>query len=290
MNNNVKEYDVKKERMKKYFLDYLGKTKEITINSLENFIYKYLKTCNRSSFYTNITLYNEILNELEIKHHFESSDYIGECVKADEHNFFTKEEIIDICQTFSNAQDRFIVYALWNGINGKEFFNLRNIKLTDIARDDSSININGEIFKCDEYMQKCVRYTRLAYMYQTLGEGVYSYYVFNMDSPFLLKTRCTKKNNDGKNIMTKPIIQQKLVKLTKYYNERYGGNINLSGRNLIKSGVLYKLHEVEQKENITWSISKMDKWLKENGIKMNMNEIYRTYCDLFYGKNSLVEE
>ena len=287
----MKEYDIKKERMRKYFLDYLGKIDEITISSLENFIYKYFTTCNRSSFYTSMTMYNEILSELEIKHHFESSDYINECVKANEDNFFiTKEEIINVCQAFSNAQDRFIVYALWNGINGKEFYDLRNIKLTDIARDDSSININGKIFKCDEYMQKCIRYTRLAYMYQTLGDGVYSYYTFNMDSPFLLKTRCTKKNNDGMNIMTKSIIQQKLVKLTKYYNDQYGTNINLSGRNLIKSGVLYKLHEVEKKENIKWSISKMDKWLKKNNIKMNMNEIYRTYCDLFYHKNSLIEE
>ena len=52
----MKDYDVKRERTKGYLIDYLGHFKEITTNTLEGFIYKYLKTFNRSSFYTNIKI------------------------------------------------------------------------------------------------------------------------------------------------------------------------------------------------------------------------------------------
>lgn len=278
----MKDYDVKRERTKGYLIDYLGHFKEITTNTLEGFIYKYLKTFNRSSFYTNIKIYNDILkNDLNINYQFDSSMYVDKCVKSDEKNFFTKEEVINLCNTFSNSMDRFIVYALWHGISGRELIDLRKIKLSDIARDDSYIMINGEKFICDEVMQKYVRGTRLAYAYQTYKNGKYSYMEFNMENPYLLKTRCIKSNNNGMNIISLCSVQQRLMKLSKYYDEEYRDNIMLTARNLVKSGMLYTLHEKEISENIEWSLSKIEKYFKDNKIKMNAIEFYRTYREIF---------
>lgn len=278
----MKDYDVKRERTKGYLIDYLGHFKEITTNTLEDFIYKYLKTFNRSSFYTNIKIYNDILkNDLNINYQFDSAKYVNECVKSDEKNLFTKEEIINLCNTFSNSMDRFIVYALWNGISGKELIDLRKIKLSDIARDDSYIMINDKKFICDEVMQKYVRGTRLAYAYQTYKNGKYSYMEFNMENPYLLKSRCIKSNNNGMNIISLCSVQQRLMKLSKYYDEEYGDNIMLSARNLVKSGILHTLHEKEISENIEWTLSKIERYFKDNNIKMNAIEFYRTYREIF---------
>lgn len=283
----MKDYDVKKERFNGYLIDYLGHFKEINVDVLEGFIYKYLKSVNRSSFYTNIKVYNDILkNDLNINYQFDSAEYVDKCVKSDEKNLFTKEEIIDICNTFANSQDRFIIYALWYGICGKQIIDLRSIKLTDIAQDDSYIIINGKKFICDTIMQKYVRYTRLSYAYQKVNkDGNYSYYEFNMNNPYLLKTRCTTVNKNGMKIISACNIQQKLTKLSKYYNEEYGTNIMLSSRNLVKSGVLYTLYEKECKEKIQWTLSKVEKFFKDSDINMNAVEIYRTYRELYHDKN-----
>lgn len=282
----MKDYDVKRERTKGYLINYLGHFKEITTNTLEDFIYKYLKTVNRSSFYTNIKIYNDILkNDLNINYQFDSADYVNDCVRSDEKNIFTKDEIIDICNTFSNSMDRFIVYALWHGICGKELIDLRKIKLTDVARDDSYIIINNKKFICDEVMKKYVRGTRLAYAYQTYRNGKYSYMEFNMENPYLLKTRCTKNNNNGMNITSACSIQQRLMKLSKYYDEEYGTNIMLSSRNLVKSGVLYTLYEKESTENIEWTLSKVERYFKNNNINMNAVEFYRTYREIYQDKD-----
>ncbi len=50
-------------------------------------------------------------------------------------NLFTKQEIIDICNSLVNVQDKFIIYGLFSGIRGNKYEDLVKLKVKDINFD-----------------------------------------------------------------------------------------------------------------------------------------------------------
>ena len=285
---DYKDYEVKKARINNYLVNYLGKHEKITYPILENFIIKYFKTCNRSVYYNYMKIFNDILkNDLKLDISFDSKKYIDKCVGVDDYNFFSQQEIQDLCDCFANAQDRLIIYAIFKGIMGKEYEDLRFIRIKDVAEDYSYIKLKDRTVICDDYMKQSLEDTIESYVYQTLGNGTYNYYNFNMDSEYVLKTRCTKINNNGLNAITKCNIQQKLIKLANAYNEEYGDKIKLSGRNIYKSGIMYDMYLKEIYNGVQWTTTKVQNYINLENLNMNPSELYRTYCNVYHGVNVL---
>lgn len=288
MMENIKDYEIKKARMNNQLIDYLGKNEKITHTVLEQFIKKYFKTCNRSVYYNLMSIYNDILkNDLNLDIQFDSKKYVDDCVVVNDYNFFSQYEIQAICDSFSNAQDKLIVYAIFKGIMGKEYQDLRNIKVSDVAEDYSYIKLKDRTVICDDYLKKALEDTIESYVYQTLGNGTYSYYNFNMESEYVLKSRCTKNNNNGLNAITKCTIQQKFIKLTNAYNEEFDDKINLSGRNLYKSGIMYDMYLKEIYNGVQWTTTKVQNYITLENLNMNSSELYRTYANVYHGVNVL---
>lgn len=291
-----KDYVVKKERLQRKMNSFIkenNKTiKGLSLKDVEKFMLSNMKAINRSSFYGNVRALNDILKENGNDIVISSKDYVDECVKVKDEQYYTKREIIELCDILRNAQDKFILYALWNGIMGKTYSDLLNIKVSDVAEDYSYIMVNGKKFMCDDYMKRFVMGT----IYQDdYIKTVYSdelrssdFYEFNMNSEYLIKVKPTKRNNNGLDPMGMPGLTRKLDKIQEIYFESCGEKLIINGLSLVKSGIMYDMFQQEVEDGKEWSIDSIGSYLKLNGYKINANELYRVFWNRYHGSNIAV--
>ena len=254
---------------------------DLTLELIEEFILKEFKSNNRASVYNNIKILNAILKENNVNIQLESSDYVNELVKSNSINYYTLDEIKSICNSFINASDSFIIYALYNNLRGKEFKDILNIKTSDVADDNSYIMINNSKFICDDYMQKLLEVLRKEDIYiknmEIVGTNVPDYYAYNMDSEYLLKTIKSKRNNNGLSPMKRITLQTRLIRLSDMFYSNTGIKINLSATNLATSKILYEMFVKETTEGVVWDMPTIESWFKEMNYKGNSAEIFRKY-------------
>lgn len=249
---------------------------------------------SRTGLYNNIKILNNILKESGVGIEVNSSDYVGK-LEFNSGKYFTKREIQQLCDTFENTQDKFIVYALWNGIMGKDYTDLVNLKVTDIVKDDIGtplyINIPNRRVKCDEFMQEIIQGVLEDNIYYQYTESDDKYYELNMDSEYIIKVKPTKKTNDGLNHMNKEGVKTRLAKLSIVFKGEFDDmEIRLTGKSLERSGLMYDLFMKEVYEQKEWTISEIDKYLKLKGIKGSINDIYRCYHQKYHDSIKLEYE
>lgn len=289
-----KDYIVKKERVNNNlnkFMKLEGLSyNELTIECIEKFMDEYFKTINRSAFYNNVKILNDILNDNEINIFIDSKKYTDDYVKVPDEQILTLKEVQNLCLTTVNYQDKLIIYGLFNGIYGKNYSDLLNITKKDVAKDYSYITLDsGKKFICDDFMKEI--------LYGCMEENMYikyvtsdeirssNYYELAEDSPYLIKPMPTPKNNFGRNPMSASALQRKFEKLSAAFKDETGEDVILTGTSLLKSGILYNMFIQEIENGKDWSIEEIDKYLKMNGIRANKNELYRSYYQRYHGTN-----
>jgi hypothetical protein len=288
----MSDYEIKFQRTVKRLNDtFKGKEiSELNSDELKQFILDNFKTINRSAYYNSIKILNDILKEYNNEIEIDSKLYVEECVQTKDIQYFTKTEIINVCNALLNFQDKLIIYLLWNGVMGKEYCDILNMRVDDVAKDYSYININGRKFMCDDYMKFLVRGTikQITYVkFVRNSEELLSpdTFDFNSSSPYLIKVKPSKRNSDGLRPMTSSALQRKLTKLQDIYLEECNEQIILSGLSLVKSGILYDLFMREVKNGDVWTIENISEYLKVRGYKINKNELYRIYWNRYHGSN-----
>ena len=183
LESTVNEEKIRYNRVSNYFNEFLEKSnrsiEKVSLDDIDKFIDKYLLGEARVSLYYNIKYLNDILLDRNINIRVNSSDYINK-LKFNSGKYFTKREIQQLCRVFSNSQDRFIVYALWNGIMGKDYTDLVNLKVSDIVKDEIGtplyINVSGRKVKCDEFMQEIIQ--------DVLEDNIYYQYTVSADKSY----------------------------------------------------------------------------------------------------------
>ena len=254
---------------------------DLTLELIEEFVLKEFKSSNRAAIYNNIKILNQILKDNNVNIKIESSDYVNELTQSDTMDYFTLDEVKFICNSFINASDSFIIYALYNNLRGKEFKDILNIKTSDVADDNSYIMINNSKFICDDYMQKLLEVLRKEDIYiknmEIVGTNVPDYYAYNMDSEYLLKTIKSKRNNNGLSPMKRITLQTRLIRLSDMFYNNTGIKINLSATNLATSKILYEMFVKETTEGVVWDMPTIESWFKEMNYKGNSAEIFRKY-------------
>lgn len=241
------------------------------------------KICNSSYYglYTNLNYINEVMSYLDRDDLLISTKDFPDKILEKKTDLFTKQEIIDICDSLVNAQDRFIVYALFSGIRGNKYEDLVKLKVKDINFETKEISLpSGKIIKMDEYLEDILRDITDkefgCYYYKLNRSGQYdinSYYKFNMDSEYVLKVKPTVTNNHGIGFMSFQGLQTRLKGLSSVLN------IQILGVNIYRSGVISKMHDI--KDN--WSQTEILSFLKENQYNLTAYETQRAYEDV-YGK------
>lgn len=294
MNNMSRDYIIKRERVNNKLNKFMRveglSYEELTVENIEKFMDENFKTINRSAFYNNVKILNEILNDNEINIFIDSKKYIDTYVSILDEQYLTLKEVQNLCNATVNYQDKLIIYGLFKGIYGKNYSDLLNITRNDVAEDYSYINLeSGKKFICDDFMKKILRGCMkqdVYYKYVTSDEIRSSnYYELATDSAYLIKPMPTPKNNFGRNSMSASALQRKFEKLSAAFKDETGEDVILTGMSLIKSGVLYDMFIQEIDNGKDWSIEEIDKYLKMNGIRANKNELYRTYYQRYYGTN-----
>lgn len=283
--NKKSDFEIKKERMLKKFKNI--NVADMKIEDVEMFMDKNLKSINRSAFYQSVKVLNDILKEYGNSIVINSADYVEKLVVVEDERYYTKHEIIDVCNTFLNPIDKFIVYALFNGIMGKGYADLTELKVSDVADDYSFIMVNDEKFECDDYMKEILKATIKSDMYfkNILGSDDMKstdYYFFNESSPYIIKVKPTKGNANGMLPMSYSAIQRRLTRLQDLYEDECGEHIYLNGKSLGKSGIMYDmfLQSVQGKE---WTIEEVQRFLDEKGAIYNKNEVHRSFYYRYYG-------
>lgn len=241
------------------------------------------KICKTSYYglYTNISYVNEIITFLGREDIVVKTKDFQDQIFKKKSDLFTKEEIIDICNSLVNAQDRFIIYALFSGIRGNKYEDLVKLKTKDINFETKEILLpSGKIIKMDEYLEDILRDvtdTEFGSFYYKLNRsGLYdinSFYRFNMDSEYVLKVKPTKTNGDGLGFMSFQGLQTRLKGLSKVLEE------TILGVNIYRSGVISRMHDIKD----TWVQSEILNFLKENQYNLTAYETQKAYEEL-YGK------
>lgn len=264
--------------------DFTTLNKEDVLN-----VAKSLKSSSYSYLNIQIDSLNEILvyadredlivnvNGIHETHDRENKEFdIKEHVMDTSDRYFTKEEIQDICELFINPVDKFIVYGLFCGIDGKQRSELLNLKKDQVNFENGTITLSDRTIYMDEYMRNVLRDT----LDPLLGSVYYKYlddevegstsesYDLNFASEYVIKTKPYSKNNNGKNPMKLAGFNQRIKKL------KEATGFNLVPRDLVRSGVMDKMHRIKK---TYWTQGEIQEFLKQNNIKLQPFELKRIY-------------
>ena len=286
----MSDKQIKLNRIENNFKNFMNKKglndNNISEIDLREFVIDNLSSINRSAFYNQLKIFKSLLDNKHIPYKLEEKDLIEECVYFDNSKYFKKTQILDILNLLINAQDKLMIYLIFNGILGKGYKELINIKVSDVAKDYTYINVDGNRILCDDIMKELLKDTIEQEVYvQTTKSGNTMYYDFNMNNEFLFKPIIGRANDNGLNAYNRNGITRKLLKLTEELQHE-GLNVVISATGLFQSGIMHKLFVFSILNNLECTISNVENYLKINGYRINANEFTLKYHQLYYGCNS----
>ena len=230
--------------------------------------------------YTNLLYINEVLSFFGRDDLNLTTNDFQDC-RIEKTNLFTKQEIIDICNSLVNVQDKFIIYGLFSGIRGNKYEDLVKLKVKDINFDTKEIKLpSGKIIAMDSYLEDIlIDLTDEefgSYYYKLNRSGNYdinSFYKFNMNSEYVIKVKPTCTNGDGLGCMSFQGLQTRFKGLSNILGT------SILGVNVYRSGVISRMHDIKE----VWVQSEILNYLKENEYNLTAYETQRAYEDV-YGK------
>lgn len=286
LESTIKEETMRYNRINGYLEEFMEKSKidkisNLTEENIDVFIKTRLIGESATTVYTNLRILRDILKENKYDIDIDTNRY-SDMIKFNVNKYFTRNQIKNICSAFLNAQDKFIVYALFNGIMGKDYVELRFLKVTDIAKDYSYINLPNRRFICDDYMKEILEdvieedyYTKS----EIRGSSKETEYKFNMNCEYVIKTRPTKLTDNGMKAISKNGIQNRLKTLSIAFEDL---DIHLTGKTLQKSGIIYDMYEQEAYECMNWTIPEIKRYLELKCLKGDANNIYKAYHQRYH--------
>ena len=286
----MSDKQIKLNRIENNFKNFMNKKglndSNISEGDLKEFVIDNLSSINRSAFYNQLSIFKSLLDNKHIPYKLEEKDLVEECVYFDNSKYFKKTQILDILNLLINAQDKLMIYLIFNGILGKGYKELINIKVSDVAKDYTYINVDGNRILCDDIMKELLKDTIEQEVYvQTTKSGNTMYYDLNMNNEFLFKPIISRTNNNGLNAYNRNGITRKLLKLTEELQHE-GLNVVISATGLFQSGIMHKLFVFSILNNLECTINNVENYLKINGYRINANEFTLKYHQLYYGCNS----
>ena len=179
------------------------------------------------------------------------------------------EEVILGLDVFENYIDKAIVLLLRNGIRSDEY---RLIKHEDIDVENNTIKLSNRNVRVDDYTMDILvkAMNERGYKMNIKDKSNYNYYHYNMESPYLIKNRKNKYNDDGRTPMIATSLRDRTNKLLRRVE------INgISSTALVSSYIVDKIIEFENEMGLTLNENQI-KGFVENKLKMKCN-MYTIY-------------
>lgn len=180
------------------------------------------------------------------------------------------EEVILGLDVFENYIDKAIVLLLRNGIRSDEY---RLIKHEDIDVENSLIKLPNRHIRVDNYTMNILvkAMNERGYKMNVIKDkSNYNYYHYNMESPYLIKNRKNKYNDDGRTPMIDTSLKDRTNKLLRRVNID-----GISSTALVSSYIVDKIIEFENEMGLTLNENQI-KGFVENKLKMKCN-MYTIY-------------
>lgn len=197
-------------------------------------------------------------------------------IKKNLFEYPTLSEILDICNSLINYQDRFIVYSVFCGFAELSLYNLRNLKVKDVDFDNNIVYDNDKKVDVDDIFIDLASKTKKQRTYYKLmsPESLQNLttslsYDFNQESEYLIKTKPTSKNENG----IKPISQIALRQRFSFLNDTLDA-WTLTPRHLRIAGFMHKMHEEHEGK---WTINMINEFKEKLGYKIDSHEVLITY-------------
>ena len=179
------------------------------------------------------------------------------------------EEVILGLDVFENYIDKAIVLLLRNGIRSDEY---RLIKHEDIDVENSAIKLSNRNVRVDDYTMDILvkAMNERGYKMNIKDKSNYNYYHYNMESPYLIKNRKNKYNDDGRTPMIETSLRDRTNKLLRRVEID-----GISSTALVSSYIVDKIIEFENEMGLTLNENQI-KGFVENKLKMKCN-MYTIY-------------
>ena len=179
------------------------------------------------------------------------------------------EEVILGLDVFENYIDKAIVLLLRNGIRSDEY---RLIKHEDIDVENNTIKLSNRVVRVDDYTMDILvkAMNERGYKMNIKDKSNYNYYYYNMESPYLIKNRKNKYNDDGRTPMIETSLRDRTNKLLRRIEID-----GISSTALVSSYIVDKIIEFENEMGLTLNENQI-KGFVENKLKMKCN-MYTIY-------------
>ena len=179
------------------------------------------------------------------------------------------EEVILGLDVFENYIDKAIVLLLRNGIRSDEY---RLIKHEDIDVENNTIKLSNRVIRVDDYTMDILvkAMNERGYKMNIKDKSNYNYYHYNMESPYLIKNRKNKYNDDGRTPMIETSLRDRTNKLLRRVEID-----GISSTALVSSYIVDKIIEFENEMGLTLNENQI-KGFVENKLKMKCN-MYTIY-------------
>ena len=179
------------------------------------------------------------------------------------------EEVILGLDVFENYIDKAIVLLLRNGIRSDEY---RLIKHEDIDVENNAIKLSNRVVRVDDYTMDILvkAMNERGYKMNIKDKSNYNYYHYNMESPYLIKNRKNKYNDDGRTPMIETSLRDRTNKLLRRVEID-----GISSTALVSSYIVDKIVEFESEMGLTLNENQI-KGFVENKLKMKCN-MYTIY-------------
>ena len=179
------------------------------------------------------------------------------------------EEVILGLDVFENYIDKAIVLLLRNGIRSDEY---RLIKHEDIDVENNTIKLSNRNVRVDDYTMDILvkAMNERGYKMNIKDKSNYNYYHYNMESPYLIKNRRNKYNDDGRTPMIETSLRDRTNKLLRRVEID-----GISSTALVSSYIVDKIIEFENEMGLTLNENQI-KGFVENKLKMKCN-MYTIY-------------
>ena len=179
------------------------------------------------------------------------------------------EEVILGLDVFENYIDKAIVLLLRNGIRSDEY---RLIQPEDIDVENNTIKLSNRVVRVDDYTMDILvkAMSERGYKMNIKDKSNYNYYHYNMESPYLIKNRKNKYNDDGRTPMIETSLRDRTNKLLRRVEID-----GISSTALVSSYIVDKIIEFENEMGLTLNENQI-KGFVENKLKMKCN-MYTIY-------------